>query len=749
MFGKAYAGYGTDPASWDDKYATGLMLNRFDGDQRITVLGQANNINQQNFQSTDLLGVMSTMGGRGGGGAGRGGQGRGGPGGQPGQGGPGGGGMGGTFNVGTQSGITKTAAGGLNFTDNPYKWLDIRGSYFFNRADNLSDQSTDRTYISAAQNGLKYSENSLDRSINLNHRAFLRAEFKIDSSNVLILRPRINIQNNTLTSNSFGESSILQALLSSTRNDYSQAQNALDFSNNAEYRHRFAKPGRTISLDLNTGINNQSGITNRNTENIYFNVDSLTGDSTRINDRLLQDVDTRSRTRSLGTSVSYTEPLSPKTQMQLTYRLNSQNRTSSRYTHDLEEGSRTLDSLSNAFKSNYISQEGGLGIRYNGAKLKLGGNVEYQRADLDNRQTYPFADTIRRAFNAILPQMEIQYQITERRNLFWNLRSSTNAPSVTQLQNVVNNINSLQLSTGNSNLKQEYRNVALLRYTSTAVGTGVSFSAIGSTTLTRDYIGNSTQLAGRDTLDVGGLLLPPGTQLTRPENLGNRYEGFGFMNLGLPIQKLKSNVNLGGSYTFTRTPSLINGARNMSDNHSLSGRVGIGSNISENVDFNISSNTAYNTVTNTLQKQANFNYLNQSTSLRLNLIFWKSWVLGSQVTHTFYNGLTAGYNQNFVLWNASLAKKFLKNNAAELRLSVFDVLRQNNSISRTVSDVYVEDVRTTVLQRYLMLTFSYTLRKFSSGAPPGEGGDSPGGRGGREGGERREFRQGGPPQGGF
>ena len=50
QFGRAYAGYGTD-----DKYNAGLILNHFDGDKRITILGMINNINQQNFNISDII----------------------------------------------------------------------------------------------------------------------------------------------------------------------------------------------------------------------------------------------------------------------------------------------------------------------------------------------------------------------------------------------------------------------------------------------------------------------------------------------------------------------------------------------------------------------------------------------------------------------------------------------------------------------------------------------------------------------
>ncbi len=74
--------------------------------------------------------------------------------------------------------------------------------------------------------------------------------------------------------------------------------------------------------------------------------------------------------------------------------------------------------------------------------------------------------------------------------------------------------------------------------------------------------------------------------------------------------------------------------------------------------------------------------------------------------------MQGGFNQNFVLWNASVAKKFLKDNRGELRLTVYDILNQNNSIRRHVTELYIEDSQTNVLNRYVMLTFTYNLQHF-------------------------------------
>jgi vacuolar-type H+-ATPase subunit D/Vma8 len=65
------------------------------------------------------------------------------------------------------------------------------------------------------------------------------------------------------------------------------------------------------------------------------------------------------------------------------------------------------------------------------------------------------------------------------------------------------------------------------------------------------------------------------------------------------------------------------------------------------------------------------------------------------------------------LWNAGVGYKFLKNKSGEIRATVFDLLKQNQSINRNVTETYVEDSYTRVLSRYFLFSFTYTFRKFT------------------------------------
>ena len=62
VFGRTFAGAGTE-----ETWKAGLSINSFKDKRKFTVLGNSNNINEQNFASDDLLGVVGTSAGNRGG----------------------------------------------------------------------------------------------------------------------------------------------------------------------------------------------------------------------------------------------------------------------------------------------------------------------------------------------------------------------------------------------------------------------------------------------------------------------------------------------------------------------------------------------------------------------------------------------------------------------------------------------------------------------------------------------------------
>lgn len=700
-FGRFYGGYGDQ-----ERYKAGGNYNMFNTDQRLSILGQSNNINQQNFASEDLLGITSASGGRGRRGGGRGGRGGGS------RGGGFGGGSAGDFLVGQQNGISNTTAVGLNYSDEIGKKLKISGSYFFNQADNTSDQLLSQLYILDQDSGQVYREDSDTESTNINHRFNARIDYKFNDRTSLLIRPRFTFQLNDGSENTLGSTSLEDNLLNQSFTDFSSDLKALDVNSFILFRHRFEKRGRTLSVMARTGYKSSEGDNNLFSGLNYFSEPvSL--------DTVDQVSSLNSNNWNISANVTYTEPIGRIGMFQFRYAYSPQWNDSETLTNNYSESTNSysrLDSLlSNTFTNTYTAHEAGPGIMIRkGRDFMINGRVNAQYAILDNQQVFPFPTDIDKNFFSVLPSIFMRYRLSQQKQLRFIYRASTNPPSMNQLQEVLDNSNPLQLSIGNPDLKQTYSHMLMFRYNSTNTAKGSVFYFMVNGNMAQNYIGNSTFIPNRNTT-ISGIEIQRGSQLTIPVNLDGNYSVRSFLTYGKPVPFLKSNLNINLSGDYSRIPSLINDALNETRNTNLGVGLVLASNFSENVDFTISSRSSVNNAINSIQETQNNRYFNQNSMAKLNLIFGGGFVFRSQLNHQLYRGLSDDFDQDYWLWGGSIGRKFLKNNRGELMLNVFDLLRQNISVQRTVNDFYIEDLSTIVLQRYVMLTFTYNMRKFKEG----------------------------------
>ncbi|MEZ4771907.1 MAG: TonB-dependent receptor [Bacteroidia bacterium] len=721
IFGKVYGGYGYDGDFIENgsRYQAGGNLNYFNKARRISVLAQSNNINQQNFSNDDLLGVLSSGGGgRRGGGGGFGGGGFGGG---------RGGGDAGDFLVSQQGGISTTHAFGLNYSDNWGKKMEVSGSYFFNLTNNDALTDLNRQYVTSTDTGQVYRENSESGTQNINHRLNMRMNYKFTDKTSLLIRPRLSIQQNAGDETTFAGTSLSDYLLNSSASIFSSELLGVDFSNMFLFRHQFEKRGRTISLNVRSGYNENSG-TNQLFSALNYFTEPASFDTLDQNSRLDKN------NWNVSTNVMYTEPVSEKGMLQLNYSWSPEWNDSEKSTYDYEDMTGDYSSLniplSNVFNSTYAAHQLGAGYMLRGKKAFFTTRLAAQWAGLAGEQVLPYSDNVNRTFFNLLPTAFFRLRLEGQNSIFAMYRTSTSPPSISQLQQVIDNSNPLQLRTGNQDLDQSYQHMMVFRYNSTNTEKSRVFFFMLSGNYTQNYVGNSTFIARQDTVLSEGVVLPRGAQLIKPVNLDGNWSLRSFITYGIPVKLIKSNLNFNLSGDYRRTPGIINGALNETSNATVGLGAVLSSNISEKLDFTLSSQSNLSNAINTLQSSLNTRYLNQVSSARVNVIVGKGIVFRSTVTNQLYRGLSQGFDQNFWLWNMGLAKKMFKNQRGELQLSVFDMLKQNNSIQRTVSDVYIEDLRTAVLQRYVMLTFTYNIREFVKPADSPNNADRPGGPGG-------------------
>ncbi len=702
-FGKLTAGYGDE-----GRYEAGGNYNSFQGDQRLSVLGLSNDINEQNFTSQDLLGVVSGSSQvrsagqgtvrRGNGGTG---QRRQGTTGQAGAGGPN------PYAVGQLQGINTTHMFGTNASDSLAGDLFAQGSYFFNRTDNENQQSLDRTYLLGGDSTSLYNQNTDASSRNFNHRLNARVVYTPDDANSFIMTPQVYVQSNR-SDNAVAAATVQRTAATESRSTTSALNAGYDLGGHLVFRHKFDLPGRTASLDV--GLDN----TRKKTDGQLASLTQASGLPPTLNDTADQQSHYLSTGRSITANLVFTEPAGVNSLLQLSYAPSFTQNNAEKSTFDLLPGTQSYLvpdlPLSSVYANTYLTQNAGLGYRIRTTELNMMAGLSYQLSRLrGNQSAVPGAD-VDRSFATLLPNFMLLYTMPDHRSLRITYRASTRPPGIAQLQHVIDNTNPLLLSTGNPALDESHSHALVTRYSLTAPEHARSMFILFSATMTNHYIANSTVIPAKDTVLPDGTPLAAGTQLSSPVNLNGYWNLRSFLTYGFPFDLLSSSLNLNTGVTFTRTPGLVNALRNLANAWSLSEGFVLGSNISQDFDFTVSYTGNFTLARNTLQADANSNYYSHTAALKWTWTFWEGIVLRNELNNTLTTGQTTGYNQNIILWNISLAKKLFRDELGEVKIGVADLLGQNKNVSRTVTETYLEDTRNEALTRYVMASFTYTFR---------------------------------------
>lgn len=676
VFGDLYAGYGTD-----NRYRAGGNINLFGKERRISILGMSNNINQQNFSQEDLAGVMSSSQNKGGGrGYNR----------------------GNSFMVNNLSGITSTNGIGINFEDRWADKINFVGSYFLNQSNNINQQIIDRTFFDSDISGIKYYETNDSKKTNWNHRLNMKMDYEINKNNSFMINPRISFQKNTNNTLFDGENKTENSVINSIENNNTSQITSYNIGGDMIYRHRFEAPGRTMSVFFGGNLLN-------NTSDSYFDYKNI---NENIIDRYAKHKDNKQKNYSLRGSLMFTESIMRNLQLSTQYRVSLSKSNSDLSVYDkanISDLAEQLDeSESNKYQSDYLTHSGGLGLRYRKGQFNLMGGLDVQLSSLFGDQDYPTSSITKKKFTSLHPNMMMRYNVDEANAFHFRYRSRAFAPSINNLQNTVNDSNPLFISVGNPNLNQEIIHFMHLRYTLTTKS-GNTFIALAGVTFKQNHVSDSTKILTTDTQLENGNIAKKGTQITTPTNMSGYYSLQSMLTFGFPISLIRSNINMSISASYANTPTIFNDIKSFTRDINIIPKVIIGSNISEDLDFTVSYSANINRILNSVSENTrNNNYVYHLLGAKLGWTFWKGFTLRSTFTYTGYQGLMD--NPQYFMWNASIGKKFLKNNQAEIKLEAFDILKQNNSFSHVTGSNYYDYITGNVINPYVMLSFTYHIR---------------------------------------
>ncbi|WP_166437044.1 outer membrane beta-barrel protein [Niastella caeni] len=691
MFGKVMAGGGTN-----NRYEGRFNVNSFKGARQFSVIGMGNNTNAAGFSFMDMLsfnGGMSNMQQSGGG----------------------------TIEINLRNddgnnqndnnGIRTIWGGGFNYNNIIGNKTNFTSNYFYNRYNPNTESHIQRQYFLPDSSYL-YNQNAFSKNLNNSHKLNLGADIQLDSFHSIKISPSLGYQRtSTSTLSDYNTFSLAQKPGSSGYSNAESASQGYNFRNDILFRKKFRRGGRTLSLSLQNNLNASDGDGSLVSANTYRNTAGSVIRTDSINQRNTNSSDLNSYTARLV----YTEPIFKRSLLEFSVAKSNSKSTAQKTTYDYNTISGKFDQLNDRLTNNYENNYGyntaGIRWRMQQRKFNASVGVNWQQAELEGTILSNGKDSIiNKTFYNLLPNARLQYNFTKFRNLRLNYTTSTKQPSVSQLQPVPDNSDPLNIKAGNADLKQELTHAVQLNFFSVNPFRNKNLFAFVNLRRTDNKIVDS------DTIDSVGI------KTTRPVNVDGAYEVTGSVNVGLPVRFLKGTVNFSTNGSYTKNRSFINGAGNMINTLNIGPDVRFEINASEKLDISLTAGINYYRTQYSLQANLNTEYLSQQFSTEINWQLPKRFYFNTEFTYAINSQRASGFNTKVPLWNAFISKQFLRFNRGEIKLSAFDLLKQNIGVSRSTSQNYIEDKRVKNLQRFFLLSFTYSLTKNGLSAPGEAGG---------------------------
>lgn len=687
-FGKVGSGFGS-PSRYD---AQG-NLNKLNNDEQFSLVSSANNTNRQNFSNRDF----SSFNGGGGGGRGGGGGGA-----TLSFGGGGGGGA-------NSQGVATTLSGGANYSN-----IFNQKKTDFNANISASDVETNNTSSSFTQNltpGNLFNRKSKSNSTSKNQSESFGGlvDHKVSESFSFKYTPSISKQHNSSNS-SFADNNTVTYLpngdtTNSTNTKSNSVTDAMNINNTLLLRKKFTKKGRTISSTLTQGYNQSTSNSSQFTEQLFYNAKVITKDS-------ILDLQNKrvGNTQTYSANVVYTEPLGKTSLLEFNGYINKSIGESSKKVYEKNKASGVYDvlntRLTNEFNSDYTYFGGGMNYRLNKKKVVFSTGLSLQNARL-NGENISAKTKLNQDFKDILPSATFRYNFSTTKNLSLDYRTSTQQPSIAQLQPVLDQSNINNQSIGNPDLKRSYAHNMNLRFFSAKILKQRNFFALLNASTTNNSIVNYDSV------------LPSRVILSRPVNVNGAYRIFGTINYGFSIRKLNSRFNFGINGGFNNGISYANGLLNNIVTKSAGPSFTYNFQLDEKIDIDLSARYSFSNTSNAINSGLNTNYLTRVYGADITNYLPFEMLFNQSLNYTINSGRAAGFNTSIPIWNASLSKFFLKNKRAELKLSAFDILNKNVGISRNVSQNQIVDQQYNVINQYFLATFTYSLQKSGLNANKG------------------------------
>lgn len=656
-------------------YEGELLLNKFDGAQKISVFALGTNTPRSNFGWGDMrkFGLENEES------------------------------TGNQWNQsasGNTSGVPQTLMAGVYFSDKigeeNKSSIGFNYSYYNNYLDATSASRsqyflTDTSYVT---------DDSLrDITRSQSHRINLNFETQIDSLTLFEIRPSVRIDQASATKTNisdFFDSNNAQTLGTFVESENDSEGYTVDGF--ARINRKFMKKKRELELryDLSYDKNNTDGSLVSRT-NFFSSFDP--------NDTIVQSKQNDNGNTNHYGMLTYIEPIGKKFKLEVDYLYQYGFSTQDRVTLDRNSVTGlftdTNTVFSNIFDNTRIQNRAGLGLIFETSKHTLEGGVRVRYIDIENINQITNS-VILQDFTNVLPHIQYTFKPSMSKRINVSYNTSSSQPSINDLQPVPDNTNPNRLKEGNPALRPTYMHSFNFGFNNWSALTGRYVYAGTYASVTNDAFSDSTNY------DIYG------RTVSKTVNVDGNMTAYFYGGAGIPVwgRKIEFRPEINGSYN--RFTSFILGAENVMDNYTITPGLHVDfSFMDDSLEFGLNTKYSFNNAVSSLSGTST-PYSIENYGGYFSWRLPKGWAFGVDGAYTRNDQPGDGfYSTDFFVLNAEVSKKFLKTQNLTISLVGNDILNQNINARREINGNVVTDYRTTIISRYFLLkaTLRFNNRK--------------------------------------
>ncbi|RZK64521.1 MAG: TonB-dependent receptor, partial [Pedobacter sp.] len=355
------------------------------------------------------------------------------------------------------------------------------------------------------------------------------------------------------------------------------------------------------------------------------------------------------------------------------------------------------DSLSRIFNYSFTESRFALNYRFKEKNYNYSLGLTAVPAWLNGESQSRNNSTRRTSFN-LIPIFRYEYQWSKQKKFTINYNGRPQEPSYDQIQDVPDVTNPQNKIIGNPDLKAAFSHNMRANFNNYIIKSKITVYAGANATYNQNQVIRSTV---RFPTDLGTV------RETRFLNADGNYNYNGNYGISKRFADSKYAVSYDGNIGTNRSVLFTDNVENISKTLSARQRIGVQITPHEWLEVVPNVRYTYSTTDFSINESNKIQNSIWALSVEGKVYIWKTFLIGYDVSKNIVSGINSNVTSNPLIINSYLTKEFFKRKNGTISLRAFDLLNQNNFITRQIDANIVVDTRSNALSRYFMLHLSW------------------------------------------